>query len=78
MIIQSVLFDKYLNNFDFVKSWILTHGFIFNDMEPNFRTQNYYRVRQVNPKRLKRLNYNFRLKLVDSVRMIYFVIAYKN
>ena len=66
--IQSIIFEK---------KWITEHGYIYNDKASNFKTTNYYRVRQVDPKKLEVKGYKFNMKLIDKKRNIYLVLAYK-
>ena len=51
--IQSIIFEKEKNSISSVKKWITEHGYIYNDKASNFKTTNYYRVHQVDPKKLR-------------------------
>jgi hypothetical protein len=68
--IQSVLFNKHLNTIDECLKWLQDHDLKHYKVD---ETENYYRWRQINPK--KRLAY--RIKTIDEKRQIKFVIQYK-
>ena len=70
--IQSILFEKEKKSISSVKKWITEHGYIYND-----KASNYYRVHQVDPKKLEVKGYKFNMKLIDKKRNIYLVLAYK-
>jgi len=76
-LVQSVLFKKSENTLNSAKEWVSKHGYKWNDTAPNFKTTNFYRVRQLDPKNLENLNYKFRNHIIDKKRRIYLILAYK-
>jgi len=68
-IIQSVLFNRNLNTFNSSYKWLIDHDFKTYKCDI---TENYFRWRQVDPKR----NSEFRLKTIDEERQIKIVIEY--
>lgn len=74
--IQSIIFDKQKNNLEECINYILEHNYKIHKVD---ETIHYYRFRQISPKILKKEGYtNYRNKLIDKDRMIYYVIAYKD
>ena len=77
VIVQSVLFKKSENTLNAAKEWITNHGYKWNDTAPNFKTKNFYSVRQLDPTNLEKYNYKFKNYIVDKKRRIYLILAYK-
>lgn len=68
--IQSVLFDRNLFTFTDAKHWLTRHGYVINTAPSNLITKNYFRFRQIEPKK----NYKYKNKKIANG--IYFVMAY--
>lgn len=76
--IQSVLINREKNTLSSAKAWITKHGFKINTKPANFRTQHYYRFRQIEPKALAKEGYTkYRMKMIDAHHGIMLVLAYK-
>ena len=68
-IVQSIIFNKHLNTINECYNWLKEHGFKTYKVD---ETQNYYRWRQVNPKRHR----SYRIKTIDEKKQIKFVMEY--
>jgi len=55
MAIQSVIFNKNIYSKLQAKSWLLNHGFLssYKGKSPYTQTTNFWRFRQIDPKKLK-------------------------
>lgn len=73
--IQSIIFNKEKNNLEECIDYLLENNFRFEKIDD---TIHYYRFRQISPKILKKEGYtDYRNKLIDKDKKIYYVIAYK-
>ena len=70
--IQSILFDKSKYSLQKAMLWIKKHHYTVNTETSNFRTTNYWRFRQIEPKK----NVSYYTKKIDNG--IYFVLMYNN
>lgn len=70
-VVQSVLFNKHINTIKQCLQWLQDHNMKHYKVD---ETENYYRWRQVNPKK----NDAYSIKTIDEKRQIKFVIAYKH
>jgi hypothetical protein len=73
--IQSVIFNKNYNTIKQADKWLKDNDFKIDKSTYNFNSPNYLRYRQHKP-----LNdgYEYRMKLIDPERMIFFVMEYPN
>jgi hypothetical protein len=65
--VQSILFDKNYYSFSDAIKWIKSHNFVVKKVDI---TENYYRIRQLDPK-----NFN-RFRIIDIKPGIKFVIGF--
>jgi hypothetical protein len=72
--IQSIIFNKKFNTIKQADKWLRDNDFIIDKTTYNFNSPHYLRYRQHKP-----LNgeYEYRMKLIDPERMIYFVMEYR-
>lgn len=74
--LQSIIFNKHINSLPFVYDWIDKTGYEIMKID---ETKNYYRVRQLDPRKIEQLGYtNYHNRLIDPELQIYFVLAYKD
>jgi len=72
--IQSVLFSKEHNSQAQADAWLRKKGLKIDKSTPNFDSPLYFRYRQHDPDEER---YQYRMKLVDPKKMIYFVYEYE-
>ena len=73
-VIQAVFINHTINTLEQAKRYLNFYRFINDDIT---RGAIYYICRQLNAKTLYRNGYQVKMKLQNTVRQIYYVVAYK-
>jgi len=70
-IVQSVIMNKHINTLPQAIAWLKKHGYDIRKIE---ETANYWRFRQVTPKKI----YHFSTKLINKYKQIYLILEYNH